>query len=344
MKDTLRAGIIGLGRIGSSLEKDPLRPHPCTHAGYLQRHSRVDLVAGADVDDDARKQFAEDWNIGSQNVYSKYRDMLKNENLDLVSVAAYAPERLEMCEAAIEFGAKGLWIEKALGCSLREALEIHEAIEKAKITAVVDYPRRSRQAYRAIKRIIDNQDFGRLQSVSCHMTHQLIHTGTHAFDVLRFWCGEALNVSGKLEEENPNGNIIEDQGGSATIEMSSGTVAFVSAYRKKYYIFQFDLIFDNARVLIGNDIRKIYLPDSSKNYTGFKELFESEAFKLSDTYSKTLLDDLIESMDTGSETLSSVHNAIEALKIGLAIFDSSRQGSQAIDPQTVSPDFRVESV
>ena len=31
--------LLGLGRIGSTLEKDPLRYHPCTHAGVLLNSS-----------------------------------------------------------------------------------------------------------------------------------------------------------------------------------------------------------------------------------------------------------------------------------------------------------------
>ncbi len=344
MSEPLKAGIIGLGRIGSSLEKDPLRPHPCTHAGYYADHPRVRLASGADIREEARRAFQSDWKMNPEKLYSDYRVMLQKEDLDIVSIAAYAPERKGMCLAALEEGAKGLWIEKALGCSLQDAIAIQEAINDAKVSAVVDYPRRSRKAYRAIKRIIDSQEFGRLQSVTCHMTHQLIHTGTHAFDILRYWCGEACSITGSLENGISKTREIEDQGGSATIEMSSGTIAFISAYRKKYYIFQFDLIFENARILIGNDIRKIFLPSESGNYSGFKELFEEPDFQLSDPHRKSLLDDLIESMDTGEEPISSVHNAIEALKIGLAIFDSSIQKGKAVDPQTVSTDFRVESV
>lgn len=339
----LTSCIIGTGRIASSLEKDPLRPKGCTHAGAYDLHPQVNLVAGADTDSQTLETFGQDWEITPVHLYSDYQEMLDREPIDIASICAYAPERLEMSIAALEAGAKGLWLEKSLGCSIADGEAIQAALAKHNATAVVDYPRRARAPYRKIKHLIDEQTFGRLQSVTCHMTHQLIHTGTHAYDVLRYWCGQALSVSGKLENNPQHSESIKDQGGQATIQFESGAVAFVSAYRKKYYIFQFDLIFDSARILIGNDIAKVYLPDTSKHYTGFKELFEQEQIDWGKAYSRSMLAELIHSMDTGQAPLFSVANAIESLRIALAIFASHQQGGAALSPQDIDPHLRIEN-
>ncbi len=340
----LRSCIIGTGRIASTLEKDPLRPAGCTHAGSYAKAPDVQLVAGADTDPDALKAFGEDWEIPPEHLYSSYQDLFSKEAIDIASICAYAPQRMEMALAALESGAKGLWLEKALGCSIAEGEAIQAALKKNKAAAVVDYPRRARAPFRKIKEFIDTETYGRLQSVTCHMTHQLIHTGTHAYDVLRYWCGEALCVSGKLENGYDEEKAIKDQGGHATIEFSNGTVAFVSAYRKKYYIFQFDLVFDNARILIGNDISKVYLPDTSKLYTGFKELFEEPQYDWGAAYPRDMIPELIHSMQTGEEALYSVQNAIEALRIALAIFASDNAGGKAIAPSDVDPALKIDNV
>ncbi|MDQ8187127.1 Gfo/Idh/MocA family oxidoreductase [Pelagicoccus sp. SDUM812002] len=339
----LRSCIIGTGRIASTLEKDPLRPAGCTHAGTYDASEEVRLVSGADTDDEALTLFGEDWNISKEHLYLDYRDLLQKERIDIASICAYAPQRKEMALAALECGIKGLWLEKALGCSIAEGEAIQAALENHKATAVVDYPRRARAHFRKIKELIENQTYGRLESVTCHMTHQLIHTGTHAFDILRYWCGEALSVSGKLEHGCDSSNEIRDQGGQATIQFSSGTVGFVSAYRKKYYIFQFDLIFEKARILVGNDIEKVYLPDASKLYTGFRELFEQPSYEWGSYYSRGMLAELTHSMRTGEVPLYSVPNAIEALRIALAIFASHLEGGKAIAPHEVDPRLKIES-
>ena len=341
----LKACIIGTGRIGSSLEKDPLRYQGCTHAGaYTQAHG-VELIAGADIDRKALKAFGADWDLPQKHLYTDYREMLDHEKPDIVSIAAYAPERMRMSLEALQAGAKGLWLEKAVGCSIAEAESIRDALSEAGAVAVVDYPRRGRSGYRTIKRLIDTEQFGRLQTVTCHMSPELIHTGTHAFDVLRFWCGEALEVQGRLENNARQTEAsISDRGGSAEIRMSSGAVAFVSAYRKSYYIFQFDIVFDKARILIGNDIRKLYLPDTSRNYTGYKELFETKEFTWDRPYPRDMVAELKHSMNTACKPLFSIENAIESLKIALSIFESDKRGGEWVRPNSLDTRLRVESV
>ena len=97
----VRAAIIGTGRIASRLAKDPLRSKPHTHAGWYAAHPRVTLVAGADTDPAALAEFSADWAVPASHCYADYREMLARERPDVVSVCAYAPERVEMCEAAI---------------------------------------------------------------------------------------------------------------------------------------------------------------------------------------------------------------------------------------------------
>lgn len=339
-----KAAIIGTGRIASSLEKDPLRQVGCTHAGAYSINPDTVLAAGADIDGEALAAFGKDWNLSSSRLYSDYREMLKRESVDIASVCAYAPERLEMSLAAIEAGAKGLWLEKAIGCSIEEGECIGKAARDAGVTAVVDYPRRGWAAYRKIKALIGEEIYGKVQSITCHMTHQLIHTGTHAYDILRYWCGEALTVMGSLELGVVETRNIFDQGGHATLEMENGAVAFVSAHRKKYYIFQFDVIFERARILIGNDISTVYLQEESKNYSGFKELFRQDSFDWGSGYERDMLADLVHCVKTRETPLYSLENAIEALRIALAIFESSRRGGKAVEPRSIDPSSRVESV
>lgn len=339
----LRACIIGTGRIASSLEKDPLRPPGCTHAGCYSLNPATELVAGADIDPAALASFGDDWNLPAERLYRDYRQMLAAESPDLASVCAYAPQRLEMALAALEAGAKGLWLEKALGCSLEEAEQIETALRKRGAAGVVDYPRRGRAAYRTIKSLIDAGTFGTLQSVTCHMTHQLIHTGTHAFDVLDYWCGEMIAASGTLEIGPSDDGRVRDQGGSGEMVFRSGVRAFISAYRKKYYIFQFDLIFEDARILIGNDIAKVYRPATSKNYSGFKELFEMPDFDWGKPYRRSMLDELIHCVKTGDAPLFSIANATTALRMALTLFESAKRGGAFVRPEEIDPTLRIEN-
>ena len=110
----LRAVIIGTGRIGSTLERDPLRTKPHTHAGWYVSHPHILLSGGADTNPDRLAQFGADWGLPADRLFAAYPDLLSTVRPDLVSVCAYAPDRVAMAQAALRAGARGLWLEKAV--------------------------------------------------------------------------------------------------------------------------------------------------------------------------------------------------------------------------------------
>src|SRR5215218_9261083 len=105
----LRAAIIGTGRIGSALERDPRRSKPHTHAGWYVSHPHILLSGGADTNADRLRQFGEDWGLSADQLFPDYAELLATVQPDLVSICAYAPERVAMAEAALRSGARGLW-------------------------------------------------------------------------------------------------------------------------------------------------------------------------------------------------------------------------------------------
>ena len=338
-----RAVIIGTGRIGSLLEKDPLRPKPHSHAGWYRQHPRTILVAGADVDADRRAEFGRDWGLPDAALFTDYRVMLDTVRPDIVSVCAWAPERVEMTMAALGAGARGLWLEKAVACSMGEAARLEQAIAGAGAAAIVDHPRRGASEFRAVKGIIDDGRLGALHTVHCLMSGCLMHTGTHAWDLLDYWCGPWCGAQAWLEAPVPPSGPIEDRGGHARIAFDHGVQAFVSAHRKDYFIFQFDLIFTQGRIQVGNDVCRVYEPAPSTRYTGFVELAEAADFPLVAPYPYPMVFDLVHTMETGEEPAMSLRNATAAFRMGLALFQSDREAHRVVTPGDLDPEIRIVS-
>jgi hypothetical protein len=95
-----RVGIIGCGRVAWLLDADPLIPNkPVTHVGAYERVRKTKVVAGADVRPDRIDAFSHV--VGKEHVYLDYRDMLAREQLDIISVCAYAPDRYRMVMDAV---------------------------------------------------------------------------------------------------------------------------------------------------------------------------------------------------------------------------------------------------
>ncbi len=355
-----RAAIVGTGRIATLLERDPLRGKPCTHAGHYGAHSRIELSAGCDVDHERLAAFGADWAIAPAHLYGDYRTMLERERPDIVSVCAYAPERLAMCRAAVETGARGLWIEKAVACSVDEGRELERLVAASGVAAVVDHPRRAETRYRAVARWIREQRLGRLESVHVVFSGHLIHTGTHAWDVLLDWCGPWASVSASLDAADRGGDgradrwpmsdgraadAAADRGGRAHILFENGIEAFVTGGAKDYFVFQFDLVFSAGRVRIGNDVWEVLTPAASPRYSGFDELACVAADTLveaGDRYPTPMLEDLVRCMEDGERPLQSLASAVEALALGVACVEAGLLG-RAVEPHTLSLFQRVES-
>ncbi|HEY3384263.1 MAG TPA: Gfo/Idh/MocA family oxidoreductase [Vicinamibacterales bacterium] len=341
---TYRSAIIGTGRVGSLLERDPRRPKPHSHAGWHRRHPSIELVAGADIDPERLSAFGEDWGIPADRLFADYREMLAVVRPDIVSIAAWAPARLEMVLAALDAGARGLWIEKAIATSIDEAERLREVIARTGATAIVDHPRRADGAYRAVKRVIDEGTLGELQTVNCLMSGHLMHTGTHAWDVLLYWCGPWRSATGWLDDPAVDGVQVKDTGGHAHVVFGGDVHAYVTGRDKRYYIFQFDLVFSEGRIQIGNDVRRVMRPADSPRYTGFRELVEVTDLPLDDPYPHPMVYDLVHAMESRVEPVMSVRNAIDAFGLGLALFQSGLDNHKVVTPDLLDRTLRVESV
>jgi predicted dehydrogenase len=195
-----------------------------------------------------------------------------------------------------------------------------------------------------VKRIIDDHVLGDLIGVTCMMSGSLIHTGSHTYDMLHFWCGEMVGAVGWLERPAPRDGPIIDCGGSGHMVFQNGVHAYIVGHTRDYYIFQFDLAFTQGRIQIGNDICQVLRPQPSKLYSGFEELFVDSGFVLDDPYPHPMVYDLIHALEANAEPVMSVTNAITAFKMGLALFQSDREGHRLIEPADLDPTLRIESI
>ena len=92
-----RAGVVGLGRMGSTFDDEIERGGmvflPYCHAPSYFHSPLVDLVAGADLDAGQRSLFGERWGVGPEHLYEDYNEMVAKERLDIVSVCTSSRHR-----------------------------------------------------------------------------------------------------------------------------------------------------------------------------------------------------------------------------------------------------------
>ena len=147
MSEKLKAGVIGLGILGSQ------------HADYLHKHEAVDVVAVADVRAEVAARVA--GQVGAQ-AHTDYREMLRQQALDLVVVATPDPLHCEPVLAALEAGVPNIIEEKPFATTLEDATAIYDAVEQRKARFLVNYANRGAPLDIATRYVIQHGLLGRV--------------------------------------------------------------------------------------------------------------------------------------------------------------------------------------
>jgi predicted dehydrogenase len=140
MKAQLKAGVIGLGILGSQ------------HAQFLNDQPEVKVTAVAEV----RRERAEEigGRIGAQP-YVDYGRMLKEQKLDVAVVATPDPLHKEPVLAAVKAGVPAIILEKPMATAVADAEQMLNAAEKARARIFVNFANRGsaldRATYYAIR-------------------------------------------------------------------------------------------------------------------------------------------------------------------------------------------------
>ena len=200
---TYKAGIIGCGRIGCGFDDDPKRKYIATHAGAYSSVNDVSLVALADTDRTKLEKYKEKFHVPS--IFTDYMEMLKKEKPDIVSICTLNDTHYEITKNAVESGVEAIFCEKPIASKLDEARDMVNFCNKKNVVLMIDHQRRFCKFHQTVKAFIDNNKLGDIQQVSFYYTAGIANTGSHMFDLLRFFFGDVDWVFAvKSENISPN--------------------------------------------------------------------------------------------------------------------------------------------
>ena len=232
-----RAGVVGLGMIGAA---DPVSAEAIgqtvagldgTHFEALSDHDQIEVAAGSSRDAGRRERFAE---RSGATVHADWREMLARQQLDIVSVATYAPVHAEIAVAAAEAGARVVYCEKPIATTLPDAERIVQACERHGALLVVNHQRRFEPGFRRLRDVVAAGELGDLTSASLQWGGgRLGNVGTHTIDAVRMLTGrEVVAVSGQLDlsgRPDCRGPQFQDPGGWGMLKMEGGLIVMVDA-------------------------------------------------------------------------------------------------------------------
>ena len=235
MEKIIKVGIIGCGGIANG-----------KHMPALAKVEGVEMVAFCDIIPERAKKAAEEFGTPDAKVYEDYKELLKDESIDVVHVCTPNRSHSFITIDSLEAG-KHVMCEKPMAKTYKEALAMCEAAERTGKKLSIGYQNRQTSENLYVKKCAENGEFGEIYygkalairrravptwGVFLNEYEQgggpLIDIGTHALD-LTLWCMNNYkpkycvgSVYHKLGEKFPTGNIFgEWKPGDLTVEDSA---------------------------------------------------------------------------------------------------------------------------
>ena len=151
MRNPLRVGIIGATG-GWARE---------SHVPAVQKLAGLELAAVASSNqrtaDAAARQY------GVKAAYGSGLDLIRDPDIDIVTVAVRVPDHLQLVLAALAVG-KHVYCEWPLGCDVGEARQMAAAAKAAGVHAVIGLQARGNPAVRQARALISSGELGRVLS------------------------------------------------------------------------------------------------------------------------------------------------------------------------------------
>ncbi len=318
MKREIKCAIIGLGRIASTLEDDKYREKPATHAGAVNANARTVLAGGFDIDPEARKTFAQRWNLNPEtDLFTSSEELIETKKPDILHIATHEDSHLTYLAQAVALSVPVVILEKPVSNSLRKAVNAGKNPGRTRV--LVNHERRYSRDYQMVKEHIRKETYGSLESISGRLymgmkrpvRSILLHDGTHMMDIISFLTGEPLK---KLKIHRVGKG---DQTVYASARCGKTAVMCEFGNSRDHLIFELELSFSKGRIRIGNGIYEEYESRESTFYEKIRSLYPADYSSPGKTgYFERMLEDAVKVFDNPElRPVSSYQDGLESLKL-----------------------------
>ena len=184
---TLRVGFIGTGRKWRTPGATGFGM-AYSHAWGYKKLPDVELVACSDIVKENAEAFAAE--TGTGKTYGDYREMLKKEGLDMVSIATWPHLHAPMVIDCVKARVKAIHCEKPMSTTWGDAQKMAKAAKDGGVKLTFNHQRRFGDAYIKGCEVVWSGKIGELKRMEA-FTGDLYDWGTHWMDMLNMFNREA---------------------------------------------------------------------------------------------------------------------------------------------------------
>ena len=322
---TFRAGIVGCGRIGSEFDDAPTK-NVSTHAGAYSAVQEVELVALADVNENKLAKAGKRWGITS--LYLDYTEMLRKENLDILSICTRNSAHLEIAREALNNSVKAIYCEKPVADTLQNADKMIKLCHEKGVVLQINHQRRFDRFYQEVKDFLQKGKLGGIQQYNFYYARGIANTGSHMFDLLRFFFGDADWAQAAYSQSKSH-DPANDPNIDGVVKFSDGLFCAIQACDDRYFpIFEMDCLGTTGRLNIirnGTEVEYYKLKENRL----FRDIFPTNP-DIPRNPMVNAVEHLVECLRTGKESVSSGEDGRASLELICAFHESARHDGKRI--------------
>jgi predicted dehydrogenase len=346
----LKIAVIGVGSISE------------LHLKAYVANPAVELYAVCDLNEErANKKAAE---FGAAKVYVDYQELLKDKEIDAVSICTWNNSHAEISIAALDAG-KHVLVEKPLCRTVEEALRVQEAVKRSGKILQVGFVRRYDANAQLLHKFAEAGEFGEIYYAKASIIRRLgnpggwfsdiersgggplIDLGVHAIDLCWYMMGrpKAVSVSGntyrklgnrahlqnlsfyKASDYDSAKNTVEDLA-NALIRFENGASLIVdvsfSLHAKEDDI-TIKLYGDKG----GFEIEPAIMMVTEKHNTILNVIpqVDNKGINIAAAFQNEI-NHFIDCIQHGRQPISPVEDGVEIMKILCAIYESAAAGRE----------------
>ena len=308
-----KSAVIGCGRIGSTFDDDDKRKIVSSHCGAYSSHYQTNLTSVCDLDKSKAIKAHRTWK--TESYYSDYKEMLKYEKIDILSVCTYPETHEEIIEYAIKHNVKAIFCEKPIAHNLDSANKIIKMCEQSNTLITINHFRRWDEFFINLKNQISQKYYGDIQHINFNYTRGVANTGSHLFDLLRFLFGDVKSLFSIKKVDDFHNDptltlVLTFQNG-----MNCNMVGFNG---NNFRIFELEIFSDKYRLTI----------DTSKQIVLYKALPSKRSSEFNELYKKEIVN---VNFNSTQPFEASITNIIESIEKKATLNCSAKDGLKSLE-------------
>ena len=329
----VNVGVIGCGSIAQN-----------RHFPEYDSHQETNIMAVCDIDQDRANAAAQRYNA---QAYTDYIELLKNKDIDVVSVCTPNYLHASITIAALEAG-KHVLCEKPMATSLKEAEKMNEAAAKSGKILMIGHNQRFVPSHQKAKKLIESGEVGKVYSFRTAFGHSGPETwsvdgrnswffkkdqavigamgdlGVHKADLLRYVLGEEFVEVGAFVETSAKEQADVDDIAACILRTGSGIIGTLTASWSYAKEDNATVIYAEKAVLRLEDDPKYSLIIHQKN--GKTETFELGGIQTNDSggqHDSGVINHFIKCVVNNEEPLVTGIEGLHSLKVILGAMESN---------------------